>query len=353
MNDHLIINPSLSVREAIKKLDEGAKKILMVSNEEGILVGVLTDGDIRRFILNNGDLNKPVKEAMNNNPVSVISDDKKNAGEIMVKKSIEALPIVTPGNEIIDIIFLKDLFEHKEFRETKQKIALPVVIMSGGKGTRLYPYTKILPKALIPIGEKPIIEWIIDRFNEQGCTEFRLVVNHKANLIKSYFNETEHSYAIKFIDESKPLGTAGGLYLLKNKIKTDFILSNCDILVDIELSSAYNLHRTEKNIITIIGSLKHFTIPYGVLNIGKNGNLESISEKPEFDYLINTGLYLLNPSVYQYIKDDQYLNMNSLIETCLKNNEKIGVFPVSENSWTDMGQIEELEKMLVKFGGKF
>ncbi len=369
---------------------------------------------------------------------------------------------------------------------------LPVVIMAGGLGTRLYPYTKILPKPLIPVGERPILELIIDRFCDFGCTDFHLVVNYKKNMIKSYFNDLEKSYRVSYADEDEPLGiidrfcdfgctdfhlvvnykknmiksyfndleksyrvsyadedeplgTGGGLCLLKGKLDNTFFLSNCDILLDADYGDILNYHKSQGNIITMVCAVKHFTVPYGVLDntfflsncdilldadygdilnyhksqgniitmvcavkhftvpygvieLNNDGTIQTMREKPEMNFLTNTGVYVVEPRVVEELEDGKKQGFTDIIEhyrgtiqtmrekpemNFLTNTgvyvveprvveeledgkkqgftdiiehyraigEKVGVYPISEQSWMDMGQIEELDHMRRRLEG--
>ena len=223
-----LIDEEATMIEAMQQLDKVAKKVLFVVREE-CFVAAITDGDIRRWILRKGNLDAKIKDIANYNPKFLLEDDKSKAKEFMKKHSIEAeaLPILDKDNNIIAVVLWND-----EEVEPRRNLEIPVVIMAGGLGKRLYPYTKILPKPLIPIGEIPIVEHIINRFNRHGSDQFYLVVNHKKNMIKAYFNEIEKSYKVDYVDEDIPLGTGGGLSLLKGKINSTFILSNCDILIE-------------------------------------------------------------------------------------------------------------------------
>ncbi|MGF7059791.1 nucleotidyltransferase family protein [Brassicibacter mesophilus] len=344
----LFIDKEMPIKDAIKNLDETAKKILLVV-EYNKLVGVLTDGDIRRWILKSGSLKEPVKAIMAKNPKFVFEEDVKNAKVILEEQSIEAIPVLNNKHEVIDIIFWNDKFNR---RLNYAKMNNPVVIMAGGKGTRLDPYTKILPKPLIPIGDIPIVEQIINRFAEYGCDDFYMTVNYKKNMIKAYFNEIEKKYTLNYIDEEKPLGTAGGLYLLKNEIKDTFFLSNCDILIEGNYSDMLKYHKEHKAKITLITSLKHYTIPYGVIRIDKNSDVKQMDEKPEYDYLVNTGMYILEPEVLNDIPEDKFYHITDLVNTYISKGDKIGVYPISEGSWLDMGQFKEMGIMLERLGIK-
>lgn len=334
-----LIDEEITMLSAMEQLDKVARKVLFVTRE-GKFAASITDGDIRRWILKKGNLDAKVKEIANYNPKSILEEDKIDTKKFMNKHSIDALPVIDKNNYIKSIIFRNNL-------EIKMKklIDVPVVIMAGGLGTRLYPYTKILPKPLIPIGEIPIVEHIINRFSPYGCTNFFLIVNHKKNMIKAYFSEIENLNNIEFVDENIPLGTGGGLSLLKGKIKSTFILSNCDILIDEDFANIFAFHIKEKNKITMVCSLKSIKIPYGVVEINELGEIENMKEKPEFSFFTNTGLYIVEPEIIESLSDNEYVGFPDIIEKYKSNGEKVGVYPISEYSWLDMGQLDDLEKM--------
>ncbi|WP_202594341.1 sugar phosphate nucleotidyltransferase [Oceanobacillus massiliensis] len=219
LND-LFINEHISIKEAIKKLDDTAKRILLVTTNEDTLLGIVTDGDVRRWILKNGDMSENVSLIMNKEPKFIYEKDIIHAKEILKEKMIEAIPVLNGNKQVIDIVFWNDKFNRK--LNYFEKLENPVVIMAGGKGTRLEPYTKILPKPLIPIGETPIVERIINRFNEYGCSNYYMTVNYKKNMIKAHFNDIARSYSVGYVEEDNPLGTAGSLYLLKDKLQDTF-----------------------------------------------------------------------------------------------------------------------------------
>ncbi|WP_027087203.1 sugar phosphate nucleotidyltransferase [Cohnella panacarvi] len=333
-----LIDEEASMLEAMALLDKIAKKVLFVV-KDGQFSASITDGDIRRWILKKGNLDSKVKDIANYNPKFIYEKDRASAKEIMRKLSIEALPVLNRDKEIISVILW-----HDEIKK-QNKLQAPVVIMAGGLGTRLYPYTKVLPKPLIPIGEIPIAEHIINRFNEHGCDKFYLVVNHKKNMIKAYFNEIDKNYDVAYVDEDQPLGTGGGLSLLKGKIDSTFILTNCDILIDEDYDKIYSYHKNEKNLVTMVCSLKKVQIPYGVIEINESGEIEAMKEKPEFSFFTNTGMYIVEPQVIKELEENKAIGFPDIIEKYKHAGEKIGVYPISEYSWLDMGQMDELEKM--------
>lgn len=211
--EELFIEPTATVLETLRKLDVTGQRILFIA-PEGKLKAVITDGDIRKFFLRGGTPDQTVDHAANYHPLSVPIAERGRAREILQKNCIDALPVLNKRGVITDIIFAHGLNV-----DNRKQVDIPVVMMAGGLGTRLYPYTKILPKPLIPVGEQPIAELIMDRFRDFGCHEFTMIVNYKKGMIKSYFGELEKDYRVDFADEDVFMGTGGGLCLLKGKTR--------------------------------------------------------------------------------------------------------------------------------------
>ncbi|MEG1477468.1 MAG: sugar phosphate nucleotidyltransferase, partial [Oscillospiraceae bacterium] len=280
--DELIISEECTALEAMHRLDETGLRIVFIA-PDGVLKAVVTDADLRRFVLKGGMLTENVSAMANYCPRSLPVSERSRAKEYLLSKSIDAVPLLDKEGRIQDIVFVNDLDV-----DTRKKADIPVVITAGGLGTRLYPYTKILPKPLIPVGELPIVEHIIERFKGFGCSEFSMIVNYKKSMIKSYFSEVEKDYSLEFIDEDTPLGTGGGLSLLKGKLNRPFFFTNCDCLIDADYGDIYKFHRENKNIITMVCAFKHFTIPYGVIDLDTEGGIKNITEKPEMNFLTNT-----------------------------------------------------------------
>lgn len=338
----IFIDKHMTIRESIKKLDMTAKKILIVV-EKKLLLGTVTDGDIRRWILKNGDLNFEVENIMNKEPICLSLSEKYLAKQIMEENLIESIPIIGAKREVLDIVFWNDKLERS--LQEHNKISVPVVIMAGGKGTRLYPYTKILPKPLIPIGDYSITERIIKKFTDCGCSEFYLTVNYKKNMIKAYFDELDKNYEISYVEEEKFLGTGGSLSLLRGKINKTFVVSNCDILVEANYVDILKYHRDNNNLITMVTSLKNYTIPYGIVKLGEHGQVIGTLEKPEYDYLVNTGFYVLEAETLKDVPDNTFFHITDLINKYIEEGKKVGTYPITEKSWLDMGEFKEMDRM--------
>jgi dTDP-glucose pyrophosphorylase len=344
--DELFIAENESILQALKQLDKSGKKILFVHNN-GKLLATITDGDIRRWILNGGNMQESIKNVANYHPKYLYEEQEDMATFVIKKYSIDAIPIVNRDFEIKRVIFMNGVD-----KETKNKFKtnVPVVIMAGGKGTRLHPYTNILPKPLIPVGDLPIAEHIINNFREYGCNEYYMIVNYKRNMIKSYFDELDKDYLLKFINEETVLGTGGGLSLLKGMIQDTFILTNCDILIDDDMTKAYECHKKSNNIITMVCSLQNFTIPYGVVKVNKEGTIQSIQEKPEMSFFTNTGCYIVEPEVVDAMNYNEPIDFPDIIKKFRNEGKKVGIYPIGEHAWLDMGQLDELENMKNKMG---
>lgn len=335
----LLLTEDASVRQAIERLEKVRCRVVYVVKGKKLLASV-SDGDVRRYTLSSADIDEKIACIANYSPNAVNEYEKDKCNEIFQNTEMQSIPLVNLNNEIVGVVFRNG----KIVREYK-KIDSPVVMMAGGKGTRLHPYTKILPKALIPIGDIPISELIINRFNEFGCKDFYILVNHKSAMIQSYFDNIDKRYNIQYFQETEPLGTGGGLSLLKGRIQNDFILTNCDILIDADYPSIYDMHIKKGNFITMVLSQYENHIPYGVVSIDEENNYRKMTEKPSFQYLINTGVYIVNQQVIEDMPEQTLANFPDIIERYKDQGKKIGCYIVNESAYMDMGQFEELEKM--------
>lgn len=338
-----IISENMSTYEAMSAIDKNGHGIVYICGEDSRLLAALTDGNIRRFILSRGELSSNVSVCANYSPVSISSEKSAYAQDIMRERHIRSVPIVDDAGHILSIEFLN---EGRVFKDTS--LNTPVVFMAGGKGTRLYPYTEVLPKPLIPVGSKTITEHILDRFAAFGCTRISMIVNYKKSLIKAYFSEVEDKRDITFYDEQEFLGTGGGLRMLSGKINETFFMTNCDVLIDDDYSEILKAHKANGNIITIVCAAKDVTIPYGTIELAEDGSAASLHEKPSFFFITSTGFYVIEPEFLDKIPENKFIHITDVIEQCIKEGLRVGVYPISERSWLDMGTPEELEKMRIR-----
>ncbi len=334
---HRKINFNATLLRALKQMDTIDKKLLLVFRDNQF-VNILSVGDIQRAILNNLPLSTEVHKVLRKTTrIAREEDPFEQVKQTMKDFRIECMPVMDKNHNLKEVYFWDDVFPG-DIKRKEIKLGLPVVIMAGGKGERLKPLTNVLPKPLIPLGEKTIVEEIMDRFIDVGCEDFFLSVNYKAEMIKHYFSqEQSKAYKIRFFQEEKPLGTAGSLYMIKDNIKTPFFVSNCDIIIDEDYSTILDYHREEKNELTIVSVLKNYPIPYGTIETGKNGQLVKLREKPELTFQINSGMYILEPHLLNKIPENRFFHITDLIEQVRNRDGRIGVFPVSEGSWKDIG----------------
>lgn len=336
---------SLTIVDAMGLIDSNTKGILFIVDESEKLKGALTDGDIRRWILKAGSLTAPVKSAMTVFPKYLFVDEIDKAESYMQQELVTSLPILNSQLKIVDIVFLSGHEKRKPALPKKDLSEVPVVVMAGGKGTRLYPFTKILPKPLIPIGDTPIVERIMDRFVEYKIKDFYMTVNYKKGMIRSYFSELNPPYNIEYVEEDKPLGTGGSIKLIDRKFDKPLFVTNCDALIMADYGDLYEYHLKANNSITMVAALKNTTIPYGVLHSGNNGELLDMEEKPKLSYFINTGMYVINPETINLIPDNVMFHMTNLVDSVMKNGGKVGMYPISEDSFLDMGEFSEMKRM--------
>jgi dTDP-glucose pyrophosphorylase/CBS domain-containing protein len=347
-----LVESGTSILQAMHALEESHEKVLFVVDRERHLIGSLTDGDIRRWILGGGSLQGEIRHVCNPSPHKVGKGHKKSlVKRQMVESGIEGIPVVDDQDRIVDILFWKTLFQEEVQPHIHSRIESSVVIMAGGQGSRLAPFTSILPKPLIPVGGKAILEIIIDRFGAHGCSDFLVSVHHKAKIIKSYFEELAPSYSVEFVDEPRPLGTAGALEQLKGRLRSPFFVTNCDILVEADYGEIMAHHVERGHALTVVASLKRYIIPYGICTVGEGGSLSDIEEKPEFGYLVNTGMYVLDPRVLELIHPDESIHMTDLIARTRTAGLGVGVFPIGENCWFDTGEWAEYRKTIQQFQG--
>lgn len=338
--EDLLIEENSIIKEAVEQLERVRCKVVYVV-DNGKLVASVSDGDVRRYALGDGDTGLAIKYIANYQPTFLLRYDWNKLDELFKTTEVYSVPVVNYNGEVVEVVF-------RNGRRLRKKCDLdcPVVMMAGGKGTRLFPYTKILPKALIPIGEIPISERIFGNFVDYGCKHFYMVVNHKRKMIQSYYDALENkSYEIEYVEEDTYLGTGGGLYLLKGRIREDFFLVNCDIIIDADYREIYNYHKKNNDYITIVAAKYKHIVPYGVLALDEEGNCKELTEKPESNYLINTGMYMVKCELIDTMQQNEAISFPEVIERCRAEGKKIGAYIIEESAYMDMGQLEEMERM--------
>ena len=346
MKKKITINKDSTIRDAMKLLNKTGENCLLVV-EDNKFFGTLTDGDIRRSILSGEKTNSSIEKSTNTSPEFFENDNYEisKVKDLMLKKKIDLIPLIDKNRVVIDYLTWDELFG-KDNIKTSSTLNVPVVVMAGGKGTRMKPFTDVLPKPLIPIKDKTMIECIISQFTDVGCKDFYISINYKSKIIKAFFDELKPSYQISYIDEKKPLGTAGSLHQIKDIISSPFFVTNCDILINCDYSKLYKFHVDGGHDLTLVASTKQFVVPYGACEIDNNGELLKINEKPIYDFLVNTGLYILNPNVTSFIPKNKFYHITHLIEDLKKQSLSIGVYPISEDAWIDVGQWSEYQSAI-------
>lgn len=342
-----IVSAETSIIQTMRLMDEGFTKLLLVFDGEQFL-GIITNGDLQRAIIAHTPFETPIRQVIDNTTKRYAheGDDREKVKEWMLEKRAELMPVVDDKGQLIDVVFWDEVLSETPNTDNRPKIDMPVVIMAGGKGTRLKPITNVIPKPLVPVGEKTILEVILDQFESIGCHKFYMSVNYKADMMKYYLSQLDHKYDIEFFMEDKPLGTIGSVSLMKGKIATPFFVSNCDSINEQDYRDVYDYHVSNKNDMTIVTMVKSFKIPYGVIETGEDGLMIDLKEKPEQTYQVNTGVYILNPEVIDEIPEGEFFHITHLMEKVRARGGRVGCFPVSEHSWKDMGEWPEYLKMI-------
>lgn len=334
---NILLNVNSTIREALKIIDSGAMKIGIVVDDNEKLIGTVTDGDIRRGLLNNLSLDEIIDSVVFRTPtVCKIDDTKERILEIAVEKKLYQIPIVDNSGKLIGIEEVDELLKPKGKRNK-------VVLMVGGLGTRLRPLTENIPKPMLKVGKKPILETIILNFKKYGFTNIILCVSYKAEIIEKYFgNGSKFGVVIEYVHEDKRMGTAGALSLIRDKLNESFFVMNGDLLTNINFEHMMDYHISNKSIATMGVREYDFQVPYGVVNID-GMNIKSIEEKPVHNFYVSGGVYVLDSKVLELIPENKFFDMPTLFEKVIDKNMKSISFPIREY-WLDIGRMEEFDK---------
>ena len=334
---NILLHPNSTIREALKIIDSGAIKIALVVDEDEILLGTVTDGDIRRGLLGTLGLDDAIESIIFKTPtVCKIDDTKEKILEIAVAKKLYQIPIVDYNGKLVGIEELDELLKPKH-KNNK------VVLMVGGLGTRLRPLTEHIPKPMLKVGDRPILETIILNFKKYGFTEIILSVSYKSEIIENYFGDgSTFGVNIKYVHEDKRMGTAGALSLIKEKLNEPFFVMNGDLLTNINFEHMMEYHISNNSVATMGVREYDFQVPYGVVNTD-GINIKSIEEKPVHNFYVSGGVYVLSRDSLKYIPDNEYFDMPTLFEKIIQDKKKSISFPIREY-WLDIGRMEEFEK---------
>ncbi len=340
-----LVNAASSILETLKIIDSHGVPIGLV-HENGRLLGTVTDGDIRRGLLAGVTLTAPVSEVMNTKPITVSANaSDASALRVMRQSAILYVPVVDESRQIVSLKTLKDL-------QPVSGASNPVMLMAGGLGTRLKPFTDDLPKPMLEVGGKPILETIVENFVEQGFTKLFISVNYKKEIIEEHFQDgAKWGAQISFVHEKQPMGTAGALSLLPEAPASPLIVMNGDLLTKVNFNHLVKFHEEHRAPATICVREYKFTVPYGVVDVDEHF-LNAIEEKPVQKFFVNAGIYVVGPDAFSEVPRDQRFDMPDLFTKLMKKNQKPSVFPLREY-WVDIGQLDDLTQARREFGGLF
>ena len=335
--EDITVNAKIKIIEVLKIIDKSSKQLVLVVDETQKLLGTLNDGDIRRALLKNISLNDSIEHIYCKNPtVANVSDTKNEILNICSRKKIHQIPIIDNNGNLVGLETLDDLIS-KEEKKNK------VVLMVGGLGTRLRPLTDKIPKPMLNVGDKPILQTIVEKFAEYGFTNIVMCVNYQSHIISDHFGDGRYfGVNIEYIYENKRMGTAGALSLLSEKLTEPFFVMNGDLLTNINFEHLLDYHQSNNSVATMCVREYDFQVPYGVVDV-KDGNILSIIEKPIHKFFVSAGIYMLSPDVLSMIPDNKFYDMPTLFEDMINMKKKVVSFPIREY-WLDIGRIEEFKK---------
>lgn len=336
-----IISTTSTLREAMIRIDYIAEPNadVFVIDEENHLVGSLSDGDIRRSLIKGAEMSDTVVSAMNKQCIFFVGNQpSQEVIQLCKQKSIRFLPLVSEDKKILQIVDVDHIMGI---------IPVEAIIMAGGKGKRLLPLTAKVPKPLLPIGDKPIIEYNIDRLVKFGVNKIRISINYLGHLLQEYFgNGSSKNIHISYISEDLPMGTVGSIKTVNNWSTDNLLVMNSDLLTDIDYADFYNDFVESDADLAIAATSYNVDIPYAVLETGKGNNVATLSEKPTYTYYSNAGIYLMKRSVLDFIPQGQPYDMTDLIKVLMKNDYKVISYPI-RGYWLDIGKINDYEKAQV------
>lgn len=340
------VAPDTPIREAMKLMDRSSLETILVIDEDKRLIGLVSDGDIRRAFLNGVESSEGIGRIMNRNFTALLhSTPFKDIEDTMRRRCFKQLPLVDEYKRVIDIVLLRDIIAG-HYRDNY------VVLMAGGTGSRLRPLTNELPKPMLKIGDKPILEIIINQFKDHGFKNFIISISYLADIVEGFFGDGSNFGAdIKYIRETKRLGTAGCIRNIRQYLDKPFYVMNGDLLTKIDFDDMLGYHMENKFDITMGVRKYRHQIPYGVMETHGN-RITGLIEKPAVDCTINAGVYCLEPEVIEFIPDNERFDITTLVERCIQSGGTVGGYDI-DGYWMDIGQIEEYHKANMDYGYLF
>lgn len=326
-----------TIKDALQTINNGGLQIAIVVDENDSLVGTVTDGDIRRGLLNGLDLNSSVSLVVHKSPsIASVGDTKESILKIALAKKLHKIPLIDELGKLVGIEDIEDII--KPASKTNK-----VILMVGGLGTRLRPLTQDTPKPMLKVGNKPILQTIVEKFAEYGFVNITMCVNFNAGIIKDYFGDgKEFGVNIDYILEQKRMGTAGALSLLKERPNEPFFVMNGDLLTNVNFEHIFNYHKLNKATATMCVREYDYEVPYGVVKMNDNKIVE-ISEKPVQKFFVSAGIYMLSPEILDLIPQNEFYDMPTLFEKAISKGKNVISFPIHEY-WIDIGRLEEYQK---------
>ncbi len=343
---NVLVKKEATIKEALEIIDKGAIRIAIVLDEKDRVVGTLSDGDIRRGLLGGLSLDSSIDSLYFKEPtLANINDSKESIVQKAISRKLYQIPIVNDDGKLVKIEDLAMLLKTNAKRNR-------VVLMAGGLGTRLRPLTEDIPKPLLKVGNKPILETIIENFAKYGFVNITISVNYKADMIKKYFGDGSRlGVNIEYIEETKRLGTAGALSLIKDRPQEPFFVMNADLLTNVNFTHLLDFHAYENAVATMCVREYDYQVPYGVIETD-GSKITSIKEKPVQKFFVNAGIYTLSPQVFEYIPKNEFYDMPTLFEDIIKDKLKTISFPVHEY-WLDIGRMSDFEQAQSEYFGIF
>jgi dTDP-glucose pyrophosphorylase len=333
--ESILVAPGASLREAIESIDAGAIEIALMVDYERRLLGTVTDGDVRRALLRGATLEDPVDPLVHRDPITASEHSTSSELlELMTSRGVDQIPLMS-GERVVDVAFIRDLVSAER--------GAPVVLMAGGQGVRLRPLTERMPKPMLPVGDRPLLERVLEQVRDAGFSRVLMAVNYRAEVIEEHFGDG-HSFGVEidYLREDRPLGSAGALKLAGAELDEPFVVMNADLMTNVNLAALMRFHREEGNALTVGVRQYALELPYGVVELS-GSQVVSLSEKPTHSFFVNAGVYAVDPSAVALVGNVERFDMTDIIGAALAAGRRVGGFAIREY-WIDIGQLADYQR---------